>query len=398
MNMASPRDEAPLLQGLRVLDFGQGIAGPCCGTILRQQGAEVVKVEPPDGDWARNMGVAQGGVSSAFLAYNAGKRGICIDAATDEGRSVIHRLAHQADVVIQNFRPGVAERLGIGYCKLSGLNARLVQVSISGFGAEGPLADQPATDNVLQAMAGLMHANRDEQGVPRRVGIYLADIAAGLHAAQLVAAALYRRTVTGAGRHLQVSLYEACCAFQASQFAELSFATGGPAPRAATAPSGVFRASDGYVTLATLNDAMFARLCEALDLAELPHDPRFASNQVRLLHAEMLNAQVGRALAGATVVDACARLHGADVLHAPVRNHGEVMTDEQARHACLFGEAAAAGVTGVPLARQPGSALAKGTLYAPGLGEHTTEVLGTCGFSAGEIAALVRARAVRIPA
>ena len=177
--MQFPTDE-PLLQGLRVLDLSQGIAGPYCGDILQQQGAEVIKVEPPAGDWARHMGATRDGFSAVVLAYNVGKSGLCVDAGMEEGRRVLQKLASQVDVVIQNFRPGVVERLGLDYATLVPRNERLVYVSISGFGSDGPMVNAPATDSVMQAMSGMMYANRPASGRPLKVGLYLADIAAAI--------------------------------------------------------------------------------------------------------------------------------------------------------------------------------------------------------------------------
>ncbi len=208
--------DEPLLAGLRVLDLGQGIAGPYCAAILQQQGAQVVKVEPPQGDWARKMGLSHEGFSAVVLAYNAGKSGLCIDAGTAAGQAVLARMAAQVDVVIQNFRAGVADRLNIGYAALSAVNPRLIYASISGFGPDGPLAQLPATDTVMQAVGGLMWGNRDAAGQPRRVGVYLADLATAMYAAQAISAALYRRGITGRGRHIELSLFEACCALQAT--------------------------------------------------------------------------------------------------------------------------------------------------------------------------------------
>lgn len=184
-------DDLPF-SGLRILDISQGIAGPYCAHILWQQGADVIKVDPPAGDWGRHVGVVRGEHSALSIAYNAGKRGVCIDAATDAGKALLFDLALRADIVVQNFRPQVAERLGVGYAALSARNPALVYVSISGYGAHGPYADHPASDSVMQADSGLMHTNRMADGSPRRIGMLLADAATGLYAAQAAAAALCR--------------------------------------------------------------------------------------------------------------------------------------------------------------------------------------------------------------
>ena len=179
--------------GLRVLDISQGIAGPYCAHVLWQQGAHVLKVEPPAGDWIRFVGVTKGDHNALAIQYNAGKQALALDARTDAGKKILRGLASQADVIVQNFRPGVAERLGVGYKDLSLEKPDLVYVSISGYGPDGPYADAPATDSVMQADSGLMFSNQDESGMPRRVGLLAADVMTGLYASQGAATALYQR-------------------------------------------------------------------------------------------------------------------------------------------------------------------------------------------------------------
>lgn len=392
MFMQSPNDE-PLLQGLRVLDLSQGIAGPYCGDILLQQGAEVIKVEPPAGDWARHMGTTRHGFSAVVLAYNAGKSGLCVDAGIEAGRHVLQKLAQQVDVVIQNFRPGVVERLGLDYGTLAPHNERLVYVSISGFGADGPLVDAPATDSVMQAMSGMMHANRHASGQPQKVGLYLADIAAAVYASQLVSAALYRRSITGKGRHLELSLLEACAALQASNIVDAVFSAGTPAS-AATAPSGVFAVSDGFITLSTLNNGMFSRLCEVLGAGHLVADERFSSNKSRLMHADGLNEEVARILKCQPLSFWLPKLVAADVLHAEVSTYESLLAHPQVRHAGIFSQIDVAGLPPLPRARQPGCATGDSKAGVPRLGEHSQEVLVRYGFAPQEIAALMAQKAV----
>lgn len=381
------------MQGLRVLDLSQGIAGPYCGDILRQQGAEVIKVEPPGGDWARNMGATRDGFSAVVLAYNVGKLGLCVDASLEAGRGVLQRLAQQVDVVIQNFRPGVVERLGLDYATLAAHNERLVYVSISGFGPDGPLVEAPATDSVMQAMSGMMHANRATSGQPQKVGLYLADIAAAMYASQLVSAALYRRAISGKGRHLELSLLEACAALQACNIVDTVFSAGSPAA-AATAPGGVFAASDGFLTLGTLNNGMYARLCNALNASHLVADERFASNKSRLAHAQAVNEEVAVVLKGQSLAYWLPLLEAADVLHAEVSTYESLLVHPQVKHAGVFSQLDMAGLPPVPRARHPGTAASEKCGKAPRLGEHSAEVLARFGFDEAEIAALIQKKAV----
>ncbi|MES2282255.1 MAG: CoA transferase [Pseudomonadota bacterium] len=388
-----PSSDEPLLQGLRVLDLSQGIAGPYCGDILQQQGAEVIKVEPPAGDWARHMGNTRNGFSAVVLAYNAGKSGMCVDAGVEAGRNVLQKLGQQVDVVIQNFRPGVVERLGLDYASLARHNERLVYVSISGFGANGPLVDAPATDSVMQAMSGMMHANRHASGQPQKVGLYLADIAAALYASQLVSAALYRRSVTGKGRHLELSLLEACAALQACNIVDAVFSAGAPAS-AATAPSGVFAVSDGFITLSTLNNGMFSRLCGVLEAGHLAADERFSSNKLRLTNADGLNEAVARILKSEPLSFWLPKLQAVDVLHAEVSTYEGLLVHPQVRHAGIFSQVDVDGLPPLPRARQPGCATDDRKAGVPRLGEHTEEVLARYGFAPEEIVALMAQKAV----
>jgi crotonobetainyl-CoA:carnitine CoA-transferase CaiB-like acyl-CoA transferase len=390
--MHFPTDE-PLLQGLRVLDLSQGIAGPYCGDILQQQGAEVIKVEPPAGDWARHMGATRDGFSAVVLAYNVGKSGLCVDAGMEEGRRVLQKLASQVDVVIQNFRPGVVERLGLDYATLVPRNERLVYVSISGFGSDGPMVNAPATDSVMQAMSGMMYANRHTSGQPQKVGLYLADIAAAMYASQLVSAALYRRSITGKGRHLELSLLEACAALQASNIVDAAFSAGAPAS-AATAPSGIFAVSDGFITLSTLNNGMFSRLCDSLGASWLAKDERFLSNKMRLENAQAINEEVAGILQGQSLSFWLQRLQAADVLHAGVNNYESLLTHPQVRHAGIFTQLAMDGFPPLPRTRQPGCAAGDSEARAPRLGEHSAEVLACFGFVPEDIATLMAQKAV----
>ncbi|MES2910309.1 MAG: CoA transferase [Pseudomonadota bacterium] len=388
-----PSSDEPLFHGLRVLDLSQGIAGPYCGDILQQQGAEVIKVEPPAGDWARHMGNTRDGFSAVVLAYNAGKSGLCVDAGMEAGRNVLQKLAQQVDVVIQNFRPGVVQRLGLDYGTLAPHNKRLVYVSISGFGANGPLVDAPATDSVMQAMSGMMHANRHVSGQPQKVGLYLADIAAALYASQLVSAALYRRSLTGKGRHLELSLLEACAALQASNIVDAVFSAGTPAS-AATAPSGVFAVSDGFITLSTLNNGMFSRLCDVLEAGHLAADERFSSNKLRLTNAEGLNEEVACILKCQPLSFWLPKLQAADVLHAQVSTYEGLLVHPQVMHAGIFSQVDVDGLPPLPRARQPGCTAGDRKAGVPRLGEHTEEVLARYGFAPEEIVALMAQKAV----
>src|SRR5882672_11018118 len=198
--------------GLRVLDLGQGIAAPHCAMLLAMQGAEVVKLEPPSGDWSRGLGVRYGDQTAMSVQFNRGKRSLALDLKSAVGREVAIGLALRADNVVEGFRPGVAARLGLGYEALSARSKRLVYVSVSGFGREGPNIDLPCADSVAQAFSGLVAVNIGNDGTPHRVGALIIDALTGLYAAQSVGVALYARERHGTGRHIEVSLTQCAAA------------------------------------------------------------------------------------------------------------------------------------------------------------------------------------------
>lgn len=393
--LPAPPDSDLPFAGLRVLDISQGIAGPYCAHILWQQGAEIIKVEPPAGDWGRKVGVVRGDLSALSIAYNAGKRSICVDATTAAGREVLLGLAADADIVVQNFRPQVADRLGVGYDVLAARRPELVYVSISGYGPDGPYADFPASDSVMQADSGLMYANRGSaDGVPRRIGMLLADAATGLYAAQACAAALCRRFRTGKGCHVELNLFDACCALQANNI--LEHAIGGAAASGpVSAPNGVFASRDGSLTVLALNNAQFAKLSHALGRADWLGDARFADNADRMAHAAELHAQVAAVIATRTTAQWQDILREHDVLHAPVRNYDDILDHPQALHRQTFQTIEQTGIGALPFAGIPVQGMRREAGPAPVNGEHTLQILEDAGFDQAAIAGWLRDGVVR---
>lgn len=379
--IAGNNDDA-MLDGLTVLDLSQGIAGPYCGLILRQQGARVIKVEPPGGDWSRQMGRIRAGQTAIAVTCNAGKESVLLDARTESGRAAIARLAERADVVIQNFRPGVAERMGVGYETLAARNPALVYVSISGYGHAGPMASMPAVDTTVQAFSGLMHLNRDAAGQPRRIAFYLIDLSTGLYAAQHASAALFKAARRGQGRHVRLSLLETSAALQSylivddAMFPDVELA-------AANAPTGLFAAADGMLYVSMLNDAMFARLARLLGFDDWLADAELQSSAGRLPRAAELNRRVSQALAAQPLAHWEALLTEHDVLFARVGHARDLLESAQCAQAGVFGRLPLAGIGEVPWANLPGMAGAVApTGEAPALGQHTETVLAEFGIGA----------------
>ena len=375
---------------IRILDISQGIAGPYCAHVLWQQGADVIKVEPPAGEWGRYVGTTSGSLSAVSFQVNAGKRGLALDARSAAGQKVLIELALQADVVVQNFRPGVVNRLGMAYDTLSKLKPDLIYVSISGYGDDGPYADFPATDSVMQADSGLMVSNQDEHGVPRRIGLLTADIATGLYASQALSTALYQRLAKGVGTHVKVNLFEACAAFQGMIFLEHAL-TGGQRPfGAVTAPNGIFKTRDGVLTVVTVGNEHFARLARALKNPEWITDPRYKENSDRMQNRDVLHSAVSDLLSRETTEYWMRVLSSNEVLHAPVRQYDDVINHPQAKHLGTFGSIVQNGIGELPYLGLPTTPYRRGTTSAPGIGEHSLQILHEAKVDSATIAQLLK--------
>ncbi len=299
-------------------------------------------------------------------------------------------LALQADVIVQNFRPGVADRLGVGYATLSKIKPDLVYVSVSGYGQDGPFANAPATDSVMQADSGLMFSNQDEQGIPRRVGLLAVDVMTGLYASQGAATALYQRLAHKLGTHVQVSLFEACTAFQGACFIEQTMAGKRPFG-AVSAPNAVFDTLDGKLSVVTVNTDHFHRVCKALDREVWITDPRYLENEIRFSNRAALQADIAALLKTQTTAHWVGLLQKHDVLHAQVRNYTEVLEHPQALHLNLAQQLEQAGVGKLPYIGLPSHPLHRPVTSAPRIGEHSIEALTEAGLSVDAIQRLLEA-------
>lgn len=366
-----PTDDDAALAGLTVLDLSQGIAGPYCGLLLRQQGARVIKVEPPHGDWSRQMGRARDGQTAISIACNLGKEGLVLDTRQPAGRQALAKLAARADVVIQNFRPGVAARMGADPVALAAQRPRQVYVSITGYGPDGPMAGVPALDTTVQAVSGLMHLNRDASGTPRRIGLVLVDLGTGLYAAQAALAALVKAGFSGRGRHVQVSMLEVAASLQAYQLVDEAMFPGDPLAMF-NAPTGVFATADGLLYLAMLDDAMFRRLCQALGCEDWAADPGLASSAGRMPRAAELSQRLAARFATQPLAHWEAVLQAADIVFGRVAPTQALRSHPQALHLGLFKPLDQPGLPGLDWPALPArSARDAAALHAPALGEHT---------------------------
>lgn len=365
------------LDGIRVVDFTRLLAGPYATMTLAELGADVVKVEMPEvGDETRAWGPPFVGASSAYFhAVNRGKRSIVIDLAAPEGREIAHRLIESADVVLENFRPGVADRLGIGADEVLARHPRVVYGSITGFGATGPMAEQPGTEVIVEAESGLMSITGLPDGEPVRFGVAMVDIATGMSMINGVLAALLERGRTGRGRRVDVSLYATAISSLGTVIASAAAGGGSPQPWGSAHPSIVpyraFAAADGHVVLGATNDPMFQRLVVALDLEDALGSPAWRGNAARVADRTRIEAALAERLTTLRVDEVLDRLRAHRVLVAPVVAPDVAARGEQARALDLIVED-----DGLLIARSALAASGTRPLGpAPALGQHTDEVL-----------------------
>jgi crotonobetainyl-CoA:carnitine CoA-transferase CaiB-like acyl-CoA transferase len=382
--------------GLRVLELATTIAGPFCSMILADLGADVVKIERPHkGDDARAMPPHWHGESTVFLAVNRNKRSVVLDVKTRVGREAFLRLAADADVVVQSFRPGTAERLGVGYDDLLERNPAIVYCQVSAFGAAGSAAGLPGYDPLIQAFTGIMSMTGHAGGPPVRVAPSLIDLSTGMWAAMGTMAALTRRATTGEPQHVEATLVDSGYMLLCHQIASL-LATGiVPAPEGSgspiTAPYEAFRSADGWVMIAAGNDDQFARLCAALGAEQLVGDARFETPVTRVANRPELHAQLERCTERMPSETLIERMRAAGVPISPINTLRDAVDHPvAAERAVLVAPLDATRLPGLRLVRLPcDDARPPALRHPPKLGEHSEQVLAEAGFTADEIECLL---------
>jgi crotonobetainyl-CoA:carnitine CoA-transferase CaiB-like acyl-CoA transferase len=323
------------LQGIRVLDFTRVLAGPSAALALADLGAEVLKVEPPGtGDETRLFPPFREDVSHYFLSVNRGKKSIVVDLKTNAGVALIKDLADKCDILIENYRPGVMDRLGLGYAALSASNPRLIYCAISGFGMTGPLRDRPSFDIVLQALSGALSVNGEAGRAPMKLGIPLGDLVGGINGPMGILAALYERSVTGRGRLIDVSLLDGLIGML-GYLAQLAFFTGeDPKPQGSEHPNlvpyGVFPAKDGSIIIACLMNSFWQRICQALDMQHCVVDPRFETIEKRRDNRGLVNEMISTFTRKKTVQELVVLFTEHNVPHAPILGIKEALAQPQA--------------------------------------------------------------------
>jgi CoA:oxalate CoA-transferase len=399
---------AALLAGTRILDLTNVLAGPFCCYQLAQLGAEVIKVEVPgSGDLARALGadaeLNRRGMGASFLAQNAGKRSITLNLKAPKGREAFKRLVATADVVVENFRPGVMERLGLGYAALKATKPNLIYCAISGFGQDGPLKLNPAYDQIIQGMCGVMSVTGDSQSAPLRVGYPVADTMGGITAAFAITAALFRRERSGEGELIDVSMLEASLVAMGWAVSNWLIAGVKPEPMGnenmTASPSGTFRTGAGPLNIAANKQEQFETLCRLIGREDLVRDPRFAAREERKRRRFELNAEIEQALATKSAQEWSALLNAHGVPAGEVLDVPGVLEHPQIKERQLLRTfASVPGVDGSVSVVRAGFRLASGdpepASPPPALGADTGALLAELGYSQDEIDALAREGAV----
>ncbi len=393
---------ARALEGIRVLDVTQVMAGPFCSMLLCDMGADVIKVEAPSGDSSRRMAGASGSDSAAFNAVNRGKRGIVVDLKAPRGVAIVRGLAATADVLVENYRPGVMAKLGLDYATLRSECPRLIYASISGYGQTGPASGKGGFDLVAQGVSGLMSVTGEPGRPPVKVGVPVTDLGAGLFAVCGILAALQHRERSGDGQYIDAALVDAGLALSVWEATELFSRGEVPQPLGSahrmSAPYQAIRCSDGFITLGAANDRLFERLAELLGHPEWCVDAKFASDSVRVTNRATLAAAIEAVTVEHPRSHWLRELDARDIPCGPINTYQDVMVDPQvnAREMVVETQHPTLGVIstlGTPI-KMSATPLIPGR-PAPLLGQHTDEILKEAGYSRTDIAELRAAQVVR---
>ena len=385
------------LAGIRVLDFSQVGAGPECAMLLGDLGADVIKIESPGGDIGRKLGPPwQAGESVVSMSFNRNKRSLALDLKKPAGAGIVMRMAERADVLVESFRPGVMDKLGIGYAALSAVKPGLVFCSVSAYGQTGPWRDKPGVDGIVQAVSGLMSQVGAPDSPPMKVQIPAADVVTGFLSTTAVLAALRVRdmpgTNQGRGQHLDMSLYNSALMLQQSALA--SYLSSGEVPPKAgsaapySAPNEAYPTKDGWIMIAAYHDDRWHAFCEVLGNTAMAGRPEFANIPQRVANRDLLMQEVSKLLSAHTTAEWQSRLEAADIICGPIADYREVMASPQLAHNGVIVEMQHPKAGKV---RMPGASLgdraaqSRVHLPPPMIGEHSRAVLTDFGFSTEEI-------------
>ena len=377
------------LKGIKILEFAGIGPGPFCGMLLADLGAEVIKIEPKDGDWARNLGQEYGQHSAFSVTANLGKKSIVFDLKNKKSQPILDKIINECDVFIEGFRPGVIERLGYGYERLKNINSKLIYLSISGFGQKGPMSAKPAMDPVLQAFTGFMSENKGPDDIPHRTPVIIFDMTTALYATQLVSSALFARIKEDIGKKIEVSLMEAAAAMQSIRL--MSGYMEGPYTHASS-PSGTFQTKDGWIQIIVVKNHEFTKFCNAVGWVNFLTDKRFLTNSLRRKHEAILTKEVQKLFIKETTEYWKNLLNKFEVQNEKVQNYREFVDSEQTKALELISWLDQPTTDqSWPVPNIPGMPkLVSGSKLstAPSLGQHTKEIILKLGYSEKSIAKL----------
>ncbi len=389
-----------ILEGIKVLDLTNVLSGPFASLHLALLGAEVIKIEnPKDGDLARKLGIVpeynKQLMGTSFLAQNSNKKSVSLNTKSAEGKAIFKKLAVNADIVIENFRPGVMDRLGIGYSVLKEINPKLIYCAISGFGQTGPDADRPAYDQIIQGLSGEMAINGDERLNPLRAGFPVCDTVGGLNAAFAVMAALFHRQRTGEGQFIDIALLDSIMPLMGWVAANLLIGDSQPVVMGndnfTAAPSGTFRTQDGFINIAANKQEQWEAVCDVLSTPELKSDPRFQERDIRKKNRKELTPLLEAKLAERPTLDWVARLNAKDVPSGEILGLGEALRQPQIAHRGVLQKIDTPGIGEIEVFGL--TALFEKTTGEvnsppPTLGQHNQEIFGSIGYGTTELAEL----------
>jgi len=374
-------------QGIKVVDFSQGVAGPMCGLQLAQYGADVLKIEPVgEGDWGRGLGPRYGHFSALAVAVNRGKRSLAVDLKNPKGKEIVMKLVRNADVISENYRAGVMERLGFDEASVRAVNPSIIYLTVEGFGKDGPYGDRPATDSIMQGYTGFMNINRDKDGTPKLMLPYLTDYVTGLYAFQAVSAALFKRARTGEGETIRTSLLQAAAALQTTKMIDVHVEGAGDV--SGGVPMGTFQTQDGYMSINARRDYQFKAFCKLIGREDMIDDPRYSRVKARFEHEEEVLKIVRDAVRQRPTAEWVELLTEADILNAPVNTYDEFYEDPHIKAVQAYAWVEHDELGRIPMPRipalppvDPGDPMS----HSPHVGEHTNAVLRELGYAASEI-------------
>lgn len=376
------------LEGLRVVDVSQGIAGPSAGMMMARYGADVIKVEPKEGDWSRGITAGSDGMTAMSVATNVGKRSIALDLKKPGGAALLRQLAQRADIFIENFRTGVMARLGFAYSDVSAYNPGVIYLSVTGFGQRGPMQSQPATDAILQAFTGMMSINKGKvDGVPHRLECWPIDVATGQLAFQAAAMALYARRDTGRGRYIDASLLQGAALLQSVRLIE-HVMTGGAPIAGGAFPVATFQTADGSVNVSVLKDHLWPAFCRMIGREDWADDPSMATGKGRRARGDEILQVAGEAFAQKPSEHWCAQMREAGILNERVNTYDDLFVHQQTETMNILTWSEQAVVGRVPHPNVPGPqplAAEAPQTQVPRIGQHTRDILRELGHEAADI-------------